>query len=71
VINKDDFLSRKIRSYLKEHEETSHVWMNYAFVKNSLMFDDFHLPTPNKIEQRAIDLALIDWEEYEQDHEHE
>lgn len=64
MINKDDFLSRKIRSYLKDHEETKHVWMNYCVVKDHLMFDEFHLALPNAVEKRAFDLALIDWEEY-------
>ena len=68
MLQKDDYISRKLRSYLRDHEQTKDVWMLYSFKLDTIVYEDYKI-IPNAIEAKALQLALIDWEEYVKDQE--
>lgn len=69
MLDKDDYVSRKLRSYLKEKEEYQNTWHLYFYIKDTLIYEDWPKLQPTKTESGYITKALEDWKEYQKQHE--
>lgn len=64
MLNKEDYVSRKIRFYLKDKAGYEDTWHLYGFIRDTLFFDEWPLTTSKKEEIRALEKALDDWKDY-------
>jgi len=64
MLSKEDYVSRKLRLYLKDKAGYEDTWPLYTFIKDTLFFDEWPLTTTKKEEIRALEQALEDWKVY-------
>lgn len=65
MLDKDDYVSRKFRSYLKEKTEYEENWNLYFYIKGTVVFDEWPKLNLNKTESKCLERALEDWKAYQ------
>ena len=64
MLDKEDYISRKVRYYLSECEQCSNTWSLYCYIKDTLFYDEWVILNLKPYEQRALEKALEDWSDY-------
>jgi hypothetical protein len=64
MLDKDDFVSRKVRAYLKEAQGYEDKWYLYGVMKDTLFYDEWPVASLSTKEAKALAEAMDDWQVY-------